>query len=103
MNQKPPIYLIVTLIASGALAGVATALGSLLPQYATWIAGVLSVLVAIAGLVKTYYDLLNSPAPSVAINPKTGNVAVAHPDGTLTGATVVTTTSTEPIVAPQKT
>ena len=97
MNQKPPWVLIATLITSGVLTGLAQALGSAWPKGAPLIANLVAVLVAIAGIVLAYYQAVNAPA--AAVQP---NAPVVHADGTPTGATVVTTTSTEPIVAPQK-
>jgi hypothetical protein len=102
MQQKPPWVLIATLIAGGALTGLANYLSGVLPKYAPLIAGFFGFLVIAAGLVVTYYQAVNAPATKLAPNVLTGNIAVTTPDGTPTGASVVTTDTTLPISAPQK-
>jgi hypothetical protein len=99
MNQKPPLYLIATLIVGGGLNILAQALGSALPKYATLILNITGIVVAIAGLIVTYYQAVNAPATSLAVSSSTGSVPVITPEGQ-PNATVVTTTSTEPTTAP---
>ena len=95
MNPKPPWVLIATLITSGVLTGLTQALGNAWPKGAPLVANIVAIVVAIAGIVLAYYQAVNSPAAAVL-----PSAPVVHPDGTPTGATVVTTSSTEPIVAP---
>jgi len=95
MNQKPPLYLIASLIVGGGLNVLAGALGTAIPAYSTLILNVVGIVVAIAGLIVTYYQAVNAPAASVQ-----ASAPITHADGTPTGATIVSTTSQEPIIAP---
>lgn len=98
-KQTPPWALIATIIAGGGLSAIAQAFQSALPQGATLIANIVGILVAAAGLVVTYYQAINAPAKALIGNPA-GNIPVVDVTGQHL-ANVVTTTSTDPIKAPQ--
>lgn len=99
MINKKPIYLIASLIIGGGLAGLTAPLEAAFP-HSGYVSGAAAIIVWGAGLVKTYYDLLNAPAPALAVTAD-GNIPVVNAaTGEQTAASVVTTTSTLPFVAP---
>lgn len=99
-TQKPPWVLVATIVAGGGLSAIGQAFSAALPQGAPLIANIVAIIVAAAGLVVTYYQAVNAPAKALIGNPN-GSIPVVDATGQHL-ATVVTTTSTEPIVAPQK-
>lgn len=101
MKSKSPWVSLCALIASVGLGWLTTPLDAILPNEAKIITGVASILVGIAGFLKMYYDLQNSPAPGLKDPGLYGNIPVVNELGTVL-ASVVTNTSTVPIVAQLK-
>lgn len=83
---------LLTLIAGGGLTALGTALGQLLPKQATIIMGVVGILGVVAGII------LQAAQPAAKV---VQDAPVVDNSGATVG-TNVSTTSTEPISAPQK-
>jgi hypothetical protein len=94
---QPPWVLLCSLVAAGGLSAIAQAFQAALPAGSTLIANIVAIIVAICGFVVTYYQAVNTPAQSVAADAPVFDSRSGEKVGVN-----VSTTSTAPIVAPQK-
>lgn len=84
---------LLTLIAGGGLTALGTALGQVLPKYATVIMGVIGILAVVAGIIlQAAQPAAKIVADAPVVNPVTGNQVGVN----------ISNTSTIPIAAPQK-